>query len=165
MSSHENFLFRISTIDYQDFSCVLRITKKKSGRLLPIEKGLKKDGSSYRIEDQCATIAELNNFAVSDKRSLYTVWKLLLSIINKENIDKLYCLVDPENRFTNSFYSDLGFKNSEQYNELIIFPTYGKVINNVFIPSKWKILVIEDTQKMAKVLPVNQLPVNQLNKI
>jgi len=142
----DSFFDQSSTFFYvsdhkNNLKSTLRCTLRKQENRLPFEYAIRPGGSHY-ICKESSQIAELNTFTFTDFNSVPLLWASLINYVKEQQIKKIFCLVDPENEFTQRFYGEIGFSYSHQYNENVYFPTYGKIEEGSLQPTKWRILEI-----------------------
>lgn len=120
----------------------LRITEKTKANALPIEHGLLRDGSSYKLDEK-ATVADANSFVFTGTKALPLLFAAIAGFAVKRGIEKGILLADNNSARFKHIYLSGGFKNSDKYPEPIYFPTFGKTIEGKFQPTYWSIMELD----------------------
>jgi len=125
-----------------------RITIKLNGKKIACEYGIRNNGKCYTFKTS-ERIAEMNSFVFSSYRALPLLFATLGKFSYQNNITRGYCLMDVESQRFQEIYKFSGWKESEQYNDTVLFPTFGKITEEQFIPTQWRIMEI-DKEKIYK---------------
>jgi hypothetical protein len=121
---------------------VLRITEKTDRNELPLEQGLKNDGSRYRLDEQ-VKIADANSFVFHSPRALPVLFAAIAKFAVSRGIDKGFLLLDDGSARFKQIYLGGGFAQSKKYTAPIYFPTFGRTVGGRFQPTYWSILELD----------------------
>ena len=124
-----------------------RMIRRIPGSRLPLEQGVKADGSSYSVEGLNERIADINSFyhKKGHGRALILLYAAMARYCVYTGVSKAFCMLDIENQKIKKLYFQAGFKYSERFDEKIYFPTFGRVGKKGLEPTGWTILEMNQT--------------------
>lgn len=121
---------------------MLAFREKTKANALPIEHGLLRDGSSYKLDEK-AKVADANSFVFTSTKALPLLFAAIAEFAVKRGIEKGLLLADNDSTRFKHIYLLGGFKNSAKYAEPIYFPTFGKTVEGKFQPTYWSIMELD----------------------
>ncbi len=127
---------------HDELLAALRITEKTEKNALPLEHGLLRDKSSYRL-DEAEPVADANSFVVTGPQALPLLFALIARFADRQGIAKGLCLADDDSARFRKIYLSGGFRPSEKYGEPVYFPTFGRTVDGQFRPTWWSVLELD----------------------
>ncbi|MBU0462003.1 MAG: hypothetical protein KJ574_05440 [Nanoarchaeota archaeon] len=125
-----------------------RATLRVQDNILPFEMGIRPDGSKYILDEE-VQVGDINSFAMSWGKSgmdgLMVLFAGLGRFMDGNDVKKVFCLLDEDNPVISQLYTGAGFEPSPTYDEKIVFPTYGKTVEGIFVPTMWRIMEMNPT--------------------
>lgn len=125
-----------------------RMSYKTDERNIPLEDGIREDGSNYVLEGEEWLSGEINSFFYQRREgreicnaSLALLFATLGRYAWRMGFNHVYCLTDSNNKKTSSLYLHAGFKYSPRFEQTIYFPTFGRAgDDNELKPTKWAVM-------------------------
>lgn len=129
-----------------------RMSRKTADNRMPLEDGLKLDGSRYCLPGKEERVGEINSFFYKRRQAGGTrraVLELLFAALGRYSwlmgFEHVYCLADADHQKTQDLYLKAGFKFSQQFAERIYFPEFGRSKNNAIEPTQWTVMEMSRT--------------------
>jgi len=119
-----------------------RMVSRTKESSIPLEDGLRPDGSHHSINGLWDNVLEINSFAYG--RGMAKALPLLFSMLGKYawlgGAARVFCLLDEENKKTSYLYTRAGFSPSAVFLDKISFSTFGRDRERGFEPTTWRIM-------------------------
>ena len=118
-----------------------RGTHRLSGEPLPFELALRDDGTSYVLDPE-RPVMDFNTYTYQP--GAYET-AMPLQIVGLGHYAKLqqaqraYCLYDVKNDRIRRAYTAFGWEHADEFPEPIHFPTYGRMEEGRFEPTRWRV--------------------------
>lgn len=120
-----------------------RIIHRCPDNTIPLEQGLKKDGSQYSLEGDKRNIIDVNSFynKKGHTKALFVLFAALGRYAWLTGSQKAFCLLDENNKYITKLYQKAEFKFSKRFSQKIYYPTFGRrTTEGEFQPTFWTIM-------------------------
>jgi hypothetical protein len=140
---HRRSAYFVITDGSGDLVMMGRGTHRRPDEGLPFEMAVLEDGSSYVLSSK-QPVMDFNTFTYRSRADYETAMPLEIAswacYAKLENTQKAYGLYDLRNNWILRAYTDFYWEPSSEFPEPIHFPTYGRIENGLFAPTRWRVL-------------------------
>jgi hypothetical protein len=125
-----------------DLVMTCRGTHRGPGEPLPFEMALQEDGTSYVLDPE-RPVMDFNTYTYRPG-SYEQAMPLLVAGLGRHAVlngaRRAYCLYDVKNDRIRRAHTEYGWELAAEFPEPIHFPTYGRMDDGTFEPSRWRVL-------------------------
>lgn len=121
-----------------------RMIHRREDNTLPLEQGIRPDGTHYSLEGIPEIMIDVNSFYFKRETvnipALFLLYATMARYATLSGVNRAFCMLDPNNSFIKKLYLKAGFRFSERFTEPIYFPTFGRTVDGKFEPTYWRIM-------------------------
>ena len=128
--------------DQGEIVATSRMIHRITDNTIPLEQGLKEDGTSYSLHEETRNVVDINSFynKKGHTRALFPLFAAMGRHAWLTGAQRVYCMLDEDNEYITKLYLKARFKFSEQFSEKIYFQTFGRTSEREFQPTFWTIM-------------------------